>query len=108
SPGMIAKPLDPLTYTVSPLDRAGLLRSDDAAVRALLTGGKARIVPVWQQKHLVGGDGVAGIFSHNEMAHLLPGAEVCFLGLSGGHVVVRGGFAAERGAAAAGRLPRAQ
>lgn len=79
---MIAGPLDPLTYTVSPLDRAGLLRIDDAAVQALLTGGKARIVPVWRQKHLVGTDGTAGTFSYAEMAPLLTGAQVCFLGLA--------------------------
>lgn len=80
---MIAKPLEPLTYTVSPLDRAGLLRTDDAAVQALLTGGKARIVPLWQQKHFVSPDGVAGIFSHLEIAPLLDGAQLCFLGLAG-------------------------
>ena len=43
---MIAKPLDPLTYTETPLDRAGLLRTDAAAIQALLTGGTARIVRV--------------------------------------------------------------
>jgi NAD+ diphosphatase len=80
---MIARPLDPLTYTVTPLDRAGILRTDDAAVRALLTSGHARIVPLWQQKHLIGTNGAAGIFSHDEIAPLLPGAQLCFLGLAG-------------------------
>lgn len=80
---MIAPALDPLTYTTSPLDRAGALRTDDAAVQALLTGGKARIVPLWQQKHLVRGDGAAGTFAHADVAHLLQGAQLCFLGLAG-------------------------
>ena len=79
---MIAKPLDPLTYTVSPLDRAGLVRTDAAAVQALLTGAKARIVPLWQQKHLVGAGGAAGVVSHAEIAHILDEAQVCFLGLA--------------------------
>ncbi len=79
---MIARPLDPLTYTVTPLDRAGILRTDDGAVAALLAGGKARIVPLWQQKHLVSADGTAGIFSYAEIAPLLPSAQLCFLGLA--------------------------
>ncbi len=80
---MIAKPLDPLTYTATPLDRAGILRTDAATVHALLTGGKARIVPLWQQKHLVGADGVVGVFSYAEMAPRLGDAQLCFLGLAG-------------------------
>ena len=43
----------PLTYTVSPLDRATMLRADEARVRTLLSGGNARIVPVWNQRNLV-------------------------------------------------------
>ncbi len=80
---MIARPIDPLTYTVSPLDRAGILRTDEAAVQAHLTGGKARIVPLWQQRHLVTSDGAAGVFSYDEVA-LMLGADVqtVFLGLA--------------------------
>ena len=79
---MIARPIDPLTYTVSPLDRAGLLRTDAAAVQAMLTGGEARIVPLWKQQHLVNADGTAGIFSHAEIApHLNDAVEMVFLGL---------------------------
>ncbi len=43
----------PLAYTETALDRATLLRADASHVRALLTGGTARIVPVWNQRHLV-------------------------------------------------------
>jgi NAD+ diphosphatase len=43
----------PLTYTVSPLDRAAVLRADEPRVQALLASGNARLVPVWNQKHLV-------------------------------------------------------
>ena len=43
----------PLTYTEAALDRATHLRADDNGVRAMLTGGTARIVPVWNQRHLV-------------------------------------------------------
>ena len=42
-----------LTYTLDVLDRAPALRGDPAAVRALLTGGGACIVPVWNERHLV-------------------------------------------------------
>jgi NAD+ diphosphatase len=81
---LIAPPLDPLTYTVSPLDRAGILRTDAAAVQTMLTGGAARIVPVWQQRHPVNADGTAGIFSHGEIApHLGADTEIVFLGLEG-------------------------
>jgi len=45
--------MPPLTFTLSPLDRATLLRADAARVQNLLTGGAARIVPVWNHKHLV-------------------------------------------------------
>ena len=78
---MIARPVDPLTYTVSPLDRAGLLRTDAAAVRDMLTSNTARFVPVWQQRHPVNADGTAGIFSYDEIApHLGEAVEVVFLG----------------------------
>ncbi len=79
---MIAKPLDPLTYTETPLDRAGLLRTDAAAIQALLTGGTARIVPLWQQKHPVNADGSAMVFSHTDVAPRIGDAPVCFLGLA--------------------------
>jgi len=42
-----------LTYTEAPLNRATALRRDSARVRAMLTGGAARIVPVWNQRHLI-------------------------------------------------------
>jgi NAD+ diphosphatase len=42
-----------LTYTLNPFDRATLMRGDEARVQSLLTGGAARIVPVWNQKNLV-------------------------------------------------------
>lgn len=79
---MMSEPREPLAYTASPLDRAGVLRTNDAAVRALLTGGKARVVPIWRQKHLVGADGAACVFSHAEVSSLLEDAQVCFLGLA--------------------------
>lgn len=46
--------MSPLTYTPAPLDRATHLRGDAALIAALLTGGAARIVPVWNERHLLG------------------------------------------------------
>jgi NAD+ diphosphatase len=81
---LIARPINPLTYTVNPLDRAGILRTNAAAVQAMLTGGAARIVPIWQQRHLINADGTAGIFSYDDVApHLGDGAEIVFLGRDG-------------------------
>ncbi|MDX2221689.1 MAG: NAD(+) diphosphatase [Rhodospirillaceae bacterium] len=42
-----------ITYSGAPLDRAATLRPDAAKVQALLSGGAARIVPVWTGRHLV-------------------------------------------------------
>ncbi|MHB1206724.1 MAG: NAD(+) diphosphatase [Rhodospirillaceae bacterium] len=81
---MIARPIDPLTYTVSPLDRAGILRTDAAAVQTMFTSDTARFVPIWKQQHLINADGTAGIFSYGEVApHLDDAAETVFLGLDG-------------------------
>ncbi len=44
---------DPLTYTANAIDRATLLRADAEQVRTLLEGGSARIVPLWNQRHLL-------------------------------------------------------
>lgn len=79
---MIARPIDPLTYTVSPLDRAGILRTDAAAVQSMFASDTARFVPIWKQQHLVNADGTAGVFSYGEIAsHLGDATEVVFLGL---------------------------
>ncbi|MSO72542.1 MAG: NAD(+) diphosphatase [Rhodospirillaceae bacterium] len=43
----------PLTYTANALDRATLLRGDTAHVQTLLTGGAARIVLMWNLRHLI-------------------------------------------------------
>ena len=42
-----------LTYTREPFDRAAYLRRDDARMHALLACPAARIVPVWNERHLV-------------------------------------------------------
>jgi len=41
-----------ITYSGSPLDRRAPLRIDEPGLRAVLTSSEARIVPVWNQKHL--------------------------------------------------------
>jgi NAD+ diphosphatase len=100
---LIARPIDPLTYTVSPLDRAGILRTDATAVQGLLTGGKARVVPLWQQRHLVTAGGAAGVFSYDEVALLLSGdVQVVFLGLAGDVPWFAAGFPAHDTAPIAG------
>src|SRR5581483_588908 len=70
----------PIAYTIDPLDRATQLRKDDAAVQALLTGGRARIVPVWRERHLIAGED-ARILSYAEARPLVR--SLTFLGLAG-------------------------
>jgi NAD+ diphosphatase len=45
-------PNPPITYSGSPLDRRAELRVDAEQLLAVLTSAAARIVPVWNQKHL--------------------------------------------------------
>ncbi len=45
-------PNPPITYSGNPLDRRALLRVDADQLRDVLSGDTARIVPVWNQKHL--------------------------------------------------------
>ena len=73
----------PLTYTANALDRATQLRGDAAQVRALLTGGAARIVPVWNQRHLVDDTPRLQTLSFEAIAGAFdPGAStLVFLGL---------------------------
>lgn len=73
--------MPPLTYTLSPLDRATLLRADDTRVRDLLTGGAARIVPVWNQKHLVDDTPRLQTVTHGEIN--IDTSTLVFLGVAG-------------------------
>ena len=68
-----------LTYTLNPLDRATLLRADEARVQSLLTSGGARIVPVWNQKHLVDDTPRLRTLSYADIGDGVP----VFLGLAG-------------------------
>lgn len=68
-----------LTYTLNPLDRATLLRGDEARVRGLLTGGAARIVPVWNQKNLVDETPRLQTITHAEMS---TATTLVFLGVA--------------------------
>jgi len=70
----------PLAYTVDPLDRAEHLRRDEAAVQALLTGGRARIIPVWRERHLIVGE-EARVLGYADVQPLLR--SLTFLGLAG-------------------------
>ena len=75
--------MDTLTFTFNPVDRAALLRVDDEHVKALLIGGNARIVPVWNQKHLVSPKPLAQTLSYEQVSRLVDqGSEpLIFLGL---------------------------
>ncbi len=70
-----------LTYTLDVLDRAPALRGDAEAVRALLTGGSARIVPLWNERHLVDGTPRAQILSF-PAAQQFDLTALVFLGLA--------------------------
>jgi NAD+ diphosphatase len=72
--------MQPLTYTLHPLDRATLLRGDAARVRALLTGGAARIVPVWNQKNFVDETPRLRTLAHGEIN--IEAATLVFLGVA--------------------------
>ncbi|TAK98009.1 MAG: NAD(+) diphosphatase [Rhodospirillaceae bacterium] len=49
-----------LAFTGDGIDRAGVLRADAAQMDALLKDKNARLVPVWQQRHLIAHAGDAG------------------------------------------------
>ena len=74
----------PLTYTMSPLDRAVMIRGDLARVQALLTGGNARIMPMWNQQHLVDEEPRLRFLTYEEAAtaSILSDAALVFLGLA--------------------------
>jgi len=67
----------PLTYTGSPLDRRAWLRLDADGLRALLA--RARIVPVWNQKHAFDAAARAVWLEHTT---LHADAEPVFLGFA--------------------------
>ncbi len=79
-------PASPLTFTASPLDRAALLRPNEKKISALLTNGKARIVPVWNQRHLISPESHALILSYDEAVNHIdhPATPLVFLGLANG------------------------
>jgi NAD+ diphosphatase len=72
-----------LTFTLDVLDRAPALRGDLAAVRALLTGGGARIVPLWNERHLID-DTPRVVTLRFEAAEKLDQTSLVFLGIAGG------------------------
>lgn len=71
-----------LTYTLTPLDRATHLRGDEAHIEHLLTGGAARIVPVWNERHLLG-DGPNLQTLDYAAASKFDLSNLVFLGLAG-------------------------
>ena len=77
--------IKPLTYSANPLDRQALLRLDTDKLRGLLHGGDARIVPVWNQKHLFSAEPRAQVLSFAMLNERLDIAslELVFLGMSG-------------------------
>jgi NAD+ diphosphatase len=79
-------PSSPLTFTANPIDRAALSRADEKQTRSLLTSGKARIVPVWNQRHLISAEWRALIFTFDQVAHFidLEASTLVFLGLDKG------------------------
>lgn len=77
---------DLLTFAAEPLDRAALARGQKEHIHTLLVGGKARIVPVWNQRHLVSPEPRALAFSLNQAAPFIE-RESCpliFLGMESG------------------------
>jgi NAD+ diphosphatase len=74
-----------ITYSGAPLDRAAHLRADDDQVRALLMGPGARIVPVWNQRHLFDAAPRAVALTFEALAGLaVQHAPPVFLGLLNG------------------------
>ncbi|MDX2145228.1 MAG: NAD(+) diphosphatase [Rhodospirillaceae bacterium] len=74
-----------ITYSGAPLDRAAALRADDAKVRALLMGPSARIVPVWNQRHLFDAAQRAVALTFDALADVaLSESPPVFLGLLNG------------------------
>ena len=71
-----------LTYTLTPLDRATHLRGDEARIKELLTGGAARIVPVWNERHLVDAAPRLQVLDY-AMAARFDLSNIVFLGLAG-------------------------
>lgn len=78
-------PATPLTFTAGPLDRAALLRLDQARIQAFLAGGRARIVPVWNQRHPLTDDARPHLMTYEEARRItdLGAAPFVFLGLEG-------------------------
>ncbi len=76
-------PAHPLTFTIGPIDRAALLRPDEKKISAFLTGGRAQIVPVWNQRHLISTDSRPLIFNYTEAARRvdLSSTPLVFLGV---------------------------
>jgi NAD+ diphosphatase len=75
-----------LIYTGVALDRAAIVRRDEAWISARLADPGARIVPVWRDRNLIGGDGdgapAAMLFAAAEAAAILAEAgELAILGL---------------------------
>ena len=68
------------------MDRAALSRADEKRTRALLTNGNARIVPVWNQRHLISSEQRAFVFTYDQVAHFidLESTTLVFLGLENG------------------------
>jgi NAD+ diphosphatase len=68
------------------------LRHDEAAVGALLTGGAARIIPVWRERHLIEGE-AARVLRYDEAEPLAR--TMTFLGLAGDEPWFAAGLAGE-------------
>ncbi|MSO89898.1 MAG: NAD(+) diphosphatase [Rhodospirillaceae bacterium] len=79
-----------MTYAGVPLDRASHIRADAGQVAALLAGGRAMLLPVWNQRHLFGDDTAAsgpraGVIPFADLDRRLIRAEAppVFLGMQG-------------------------
>ncbi len=105
---MIMMPKPTITYSGSPLDRQALLRVDSDHLETLLRGEAARIVPVWNSKHLFDATpqaaflSFAGLTAHVDMKALSPvflgygdGAPWFAVGLAGHETPPDLGLAAE-------------
>ena len=73
-----------LTFTAGPLDRDALARTNEKKFGTRLKSGKARIVIVWNQQHLISPNHRALILSYNEAARIidLDTSLLVFLGIA--------------------------
>lgn len=72
-----------ITYSGAPLDRAAQVRTDPKQLEALLNGGRAMLLPVWNMRHLFDPAPRAGAvaFTTLEDRWLRPEAPPVFLGM---------------------------